>query len=122
MNKHEYRLTWLFLLYGVIAVAGLTFGLPHIMERFAETNTALYSKEGLNPFQLILLSAIISHALIVFFAGVYSFIQKTTQHNLSLVAAISLLITFPIGTAIGIYYLWYRSKTHQLSNRPQYNL
>ncbi|MBD3652346.1 hypothetical protein [Kangiella sp.] len=115
MNKHEYRLTWLFLLYGVIAVGGLSFGLPYVIERFTETNATLYSKNSLTLPQQIILAVAISHAFIVFCAGIYSYIKKTALNNFSLVATIILLIIFPIGTTIGVYYLWYRSNNLKLN-------
>lgn len=114
MNKHEFRLIWLFLLYGIVTGAGFSFGLPHIIEHFTETNAALYSQNGLTLPQKIILTVAIAHAFIAFCAGAYSWIKKSVLNNFSLVAALILLIIFPIGTAIGLYYLWYRSNNLKL--------
>ena len=115
MNKHEFRLTWLFLLYGVVAIAGYSFGLPHILELFAETNAVLYSTDGLTNYQTTLVITAVAHAFVVFCLGVYSYIRKSAFHKFGLVTAVTLLIYIPVGTAIGIYYLWARSESARLS-------
>ena len=114
MNKHEFRLTWLFLLYGVVVFAGYSFGLPQIIELFAETNSVIYSTESLTNYQTTLVITAVAHAFVVFCLGVYSYIRKSAFHKFGLVTAVTLLIFIPVGTVIGIYYLWARSESTKL--------
>lgn len=108
MDQHEFRLTWMFLGYGVLAGGVLAFIFPSIIHQFKKANTMLYGKADLSTFQQTMVFFVLAQPAIVLVAGILSSIKKTTEHLLAILAAAALLVTFPIGTAIGGYYFWHK--------------
>lgn len=108
MDKHEFRLTWMFLGYGLISAAGIGFGLPSLITTFSETNEVFHGNSGLTVFQSVALIAVCLPSVIALVAGILGVVKRDIVNWVALVASSLLLLSFPVGTAIGAYYLWYR--------------
>ncbi len=108
MDKHEFRLIWMFLGYGVIGVVVLAFSLPNIVSQFSESNQIFRGSGELSLTQIALITIAILQPVVSILAGAVGVLKKSINNTISLSAAIVVLVAFPIGTVIGVYYFWYR--------------
>lgn len=108
MDRHEFRLSWMVTAYGALSSALIALIIPKVYVQLTETNAIIFGTHGLSLFQWGMGFATILIPLVILIAGLVSLITKSVMHNLGLVAACLLLLSFPIGTVLGAYYLCYR--------------
>lgn len=108
MDKHGFRLSWMVTAYGALSSLLIVLVMPKLYAQFTETNAIIFGVNGLSISQWGMGLVAVLSSLTILVAGIVSLRTRSVIHNLGLVAAYLLLLSFPIGTALGAYYLWYR--------------
>jgi len=107
MDKHEFRLIWLFTGYGLISGVGMIFLLPAIIEQLASSNSIFAEKDGLSFTQTMIAAFVVIQTLVILLVGLMGAVTKSISNVLFPIAGVFLAFSFPVGTVISIYYFWY---------------
>ena len=100
MDKHKFRLTWIFIGYGFIGLMVSAFTLPLIVSAFGESNALLFGSSELTNMQMIMLGIAVMQLAIVLVAGIIATATRSVSHPIFFFAGLFILISFPIGTII----------------------
>ena len=107
MDKHHFRLGWIFIGIGLLGGCIMLVTVPMIVEQLKEINSYFGDAE-LTTFQTILLILIPAIPLLAIIGGTLHYMQHALASPILLVTSCIFLFSFPIGTAVAVYYFWYR--------------
>lgn len=107
MDKHHFRLGWIFIGIGLLGGSIMLVIVPMIVEQLKEINSYFGDAE-LTAFQTILLILISVIPLLAIIGGILHYLRHALASPILLVTSCIFLFSFPIGTAVAVYYFWYR--------------
>ncbi|MDP2561513.1 hypothetical protein [Psychrobium sp. 1_MG-2023] len=108
MDKHHFRLKWLFMGLGSLGLLLSVFVLPQILTLFEEVWLAMPDQQSNIPIVLSsVFTAIMAMCLI---GGILLARKQRLAHTVLPVVSVLLLLSFPVGTCLGCYYFWYKIK------------
>jgi hypothetical protein len=92
---------WAFSLFGAICTVGLLYGYSfatNVASTFGMTYVVI----------LILISVSIAVSFMTFLTGVFLLKNNNAVHKVALPISFAIMISVPVGTAVGALYLWQR--------------
>tara|TARA_R110002124_G_scaffold158502_2_gene325611 strand:- start:131 stop:481 length:351 start_codon:yes stop_codon:yes gene_type:complete len=92
---------WALSLFGAVNIVGLLYGYSFV--------TSIASSSGVTQILLLtLISLSIAVSFLALLSGVYLLKNNDAVHKVALPVSFAIMISVPIGTAVGALYLWQR--------------
>jgi hypothetical protein len=96
-NKFVFS-AWAFIFFGAFNVLGLLFSYSYIVNIGSSSEVII----------LILASVLIVVSFLAFLCGIYLLKNNGLVHKIALPVSIAIMVSVPVGTAVGALYLWQR--------------
>ena len=89
---------WAFIFFGAFNVLGLLFAYSFIVNIGSSSEIII----------LILASVLIIVSFLAFLCGIYLLKNNGLVHRIALPVSFAIMVSVPVGTAVGALYLWQR--------------
>ena len=91
---------WAFIFFGALNVLGLLFSYSFIVN----------IGSSFEAIMLILINVLIVVSFLTFLSGIYLLKNNSLVHKIALPVSFAIMVSVPVGTAVGALYLWERHK------------